>query len=145
MICKLLLPALLVAALWGYVPIIEKKLLEHIFIKTLIVAFGLLYGIVSIILGLIYYKEIKEDLQNKDIFDKVSIKMLTFMIIFYIIGSLIYYILLKDHKSHIVVALTYTTPLFVALFSYLLSQEKITKQSMLGIILIVIGGILVSK
>ena len=145
MLFNLLLPALLVAALWGYIPIMEKKLLEHISIKTLLVLFGLLYGLISLVLGIIYYKDISKDLQNKEILEKLSFKLLLFMVIIYVIGSLIYYILLKDNQSHVVVALTYTTPLFVALFSYLLSQEKITKQSMLGIILIVIGGVIVSK
>jgi drug/metabolite transporter (DMT)-like permease len=121
MLFNLLLPALLVAALWGYIPIIEKKLLEHISIKTLMVLFGLLYGLISLVLGIIYYKDISKDLQNKEILEKLSFKLLLFMVIIYVIGSLIYYILLKDNQSHVVVALTYTTPIFVALFSYLLS------------------------
>jgi len=142
---KLLLPALLVAALWGYIPIMEKKILELVSIKTLLVLFGLLYGIISLIIGLIYYKDISKDLKNKEILEKLSIKMLIFMVIIYVIGSLIYYILLKDNKSYTVVALTYTTPLFVTLFSYFMLKEEIKKSSILGIILIIIGGIIVSK
>ena len=142
---NLVLPAILVACMWGYLPVMEKKILQHVSIKTLLVLFGLLYGIVSLIICMYYYKEIYEDIKNKNIFEKISIKALLFMVIFYIVGSLIYYMLLKDHKSHIVVALTYTTPIFTTLFSYLMIQEEITQKSILGIILIVAGGIIVSE
>jgi len=142
---KLVLPAMLVAGMWGYLPVMEKKILEHVSIKTLLVLFGLLYGIISLIIYIYYHKEIYEDIKGKNIFEKISIKTLLFMVILYIVGSLIYYILLKDNKSHIVVALTYTTPIFTTLFSYLMIKEHITIKSMLGIILIVAGGIIVSE
>ena len=142
---KLVLPAMLVAGMWGYLPVMEKKILEHVSIKTLLVLFGLLYGIISLIIYIYYHKEIYEDIKGKNIFEKISIKTLLFMVILYIVGSLIYYILLKDNKSHIVVALTYTTPIFTTLFSYLMIKEHITIKSMLGIILIVAGGIIVSN
>ena len=142
---KLILPAILVAGMWGYLPVMEKKILEHVSIKTLLVLFGLLYGLMSLILGIYYHKEIFEDLKDKKILEKISIKALLFMVILYIVGSLIYYILLKDNQSHVVVALTYTTPIFVTLFSYLTAKEEITKKSILGIVLIVIGGMIVGN
>lgn len=145
MLITFITPALLVAAMWGFIPIMEKQLLSYISAKTLLVIFGLFTGIMSIFLGLYYYKDIYKDFNNKELIEKVSFKMLFIMVFFYILASLIYYILLKDNKSHVVVALTYTTPLFVALFSYLLSKEEITKTSIFGIILIVLGSIIVSK
>ena len=66
---KLILPAILVAGMWGYLPVMEKKILQHVSIKTLIVLFGLLYGIVSLIICMYYYKEIYEDIKNKNIFE----------------------------------------------------------------------------
>jgi len=145
MLYKLILPALLVAAMWGFIPIMEKQLLNHISAKTLLVIFGLFSGLMSLLLGIYYHKEIYDDIKNKDLLEKVSFKMLFIMVFFYVLASLIYYILLKDNKSHVVVALTYTTPLFVTLFSYLLAKEEITKTSLLGILLIVSGSMIVSK
>ena len=64
---KLILPAILVAGMWGYLPIMEKKILDHISTKTLLVLFGLIYGLMSLVLGIYYHKEIYKDLKDKKI------------------------------------------------------------------------------
>jgi len=142
MITELFIPAFIVAIIWAYMAIIEKKLLKHVSYITLFILFGLFIGFISLLLLIYYNKSIKEDIIF--MYNKISYIILMLYGLIYIIASLIYLKLMKNHYSYLVVALTYTTPLFVTLFSYFELKENIDIKSVLGILLIVSGCITIS-
>jgi drug/metabolite transporter (DMT)-like permease len=60
------------------------------------------------------------------------------------VANVIYYYVLKDNESSIVIALESSTPFFTLIFAYLLLNEKINFNGIIGIILIILGVICIS-
>jgi len=144
MLIELIIPAFIIASIWAYMAIIEKKILKYISHKSLFIYFGLFVGLVSLILLLYYNKDVKKDIDLITTSTKISFKLLIFYALIYIIAAFIYLKLMKEHHSYMVIALTYTTPLFVTLFSYLELKEDINIKSVLGVLLIVSGSVTLS-
>ena len=131
--------------LWGVTAILHKKMLNHMSPCTLIFLIGILFGIMSIIFACFFKKNIIADLFHK----KMPTIVWGWLIMTVFLGSIcayfIYFSIMQKNNAHIVVALTYTSPLFVMLFSLLILNESISVISAFGCILIVVGAICVSS
>ncbi len=142
---ELILPAFLIAFLWALAALMHKYFLNYISAFTLVILTGLIYGITSIISSLFY----KEYLQ-KDIFDKIiPEKFWLYLIIIVVISSYvthyIYLHLIQKNETHLVIAITFTSPIFVLLYAILVLGKKISLSSSLGVLLITLGTILISR
>lgn len=127
-----------VSILWAISAIIQKHLLDHMSCETMLFLVGLFFGIISIFLGIAYQKKISADLFREPVLDKLPLVVLM-VFLGYFLANWTLFRLLDKHSCYLVVSMTYTTPLFVLLFSYFLLNEKITWLSALGVALIVSG------
>jgi drug/metabolite transporter (DMT)-like permease len=61
------------------------------------------------------------------------------------LATLLYYQLMRNHKSHLVTALTYSSPIFTLLLAELVSGERPDQYSRWGVILITLGIVVLSQ
>ena len=138
---NVILLSLLVSLMWGITPIIKKYALKSISPIMLIYISGICYFIGTFIIGFIYKKELLEEYKN-----------LNFINIFFImicifgggyIAEIIFLNLLKNNKSAIITALTYSSPFFTLALAYFILNEKIKLYGIIGIFFITIGIIFI--
>lgn len=60
-------------------------------------------------------------------------------IVFSFIGNVIYFNLLNNYDSYIVLALVSSSPIFTLFISYVVYKENITTTTIVGILLVIIG------
>lgn len=138
---NVLLVSLLVSLMWGITPIIKKYALKSISPIMLLYISGICYFIGTFIMGFIYKKELLEEYKTLNLINVLFI----FICIFGggYIAEIMFLNLLKNNKSAIITALTYSSPFFTLLLAYLILNEKITLYGILGIIFITIGVIFI--
>jgi drug/metabolite transporter (DMT)-like permease len=59
-------------------------------------------------------------------------------------ANYLYFNVIKNHASHLVSALVFSSPFFTLLFSYFLLKEDISLTSLIGVMFIVFGVILLA-
>ena len=134
--------ALIVSFLWGILAIFQKIFLKNIDYHTFMCLTGLVYSI-CILFYILYIK-------TKFFNDIKKIKLITFFLIFVsvffglFLSNILYFYLLKHNEPSVVIAITFSAPLFTLLGAYLILQEKIHIYGILGILCIVLGTILIS-
>lgn len=139
---ELIIPALVVSFLWGLQPLIQKKVLKSINPQTSIVIGGVLYVICLLIYGLLNRKVIGEDLP------KITRRHLNYIVFSTVIcgflTSIIYQKLIQNHRSYVVIALTYSAPVFTVLLTEYYLNESTTGLTKLAVFLITIGVVMLS-
>ena len=130
--------------LWAIAAILHKKMLAHLSPHTLVFLTGILFGSMSIIFALFFKKNIMADLFHTKIPTVVWYWLFSAVFLGLLCAYFIYFSIMQNNNTSIVIALTYTSPLFVMLFSLLILNESISFISVLGCILIVIGTICVA-
>ena len=138
---SIILLATSVAILWSVAAILQKKILNHMSCETLLFFIGAFFGIMSIGFGIAFRGKIMKDLGTGEITSQIWASLAMMVLLGYVLANYIYFQLMDKHSCYVVVGMTYTTPLFVALFSYFLLNEPFTVKSVAGLVLIV-GGIL---
>ena len=135
--------ALLVAFLWGVQPLIHKVVLKTVGFKTVMFVGGLVYFVCLVVFAAFCWTDISSDLSNKlDAKSFALIALASFMSAF--VANLLYLYVLKDHKSYVVSALIYVSPVFTLALAASVLREKVTAVGAVGVLLIVVGVILVS-
>ena len=134
--------ALIVSFLLGILAIFQKIFLKRIDYITFMCISGLMYCFMLICYILYYKSQFFSDIKK--------IKLITYFWIFisilfglFIINILFFY-LLKHNEPSVVVAITFSAPLFTLLGAYFLLEEKIHTYGVLGVLFIVFGIILIS-
>lgn len=138
---NVILLSLLVSLMWGITPIIKKFALKSISPIMLLYISGICYFIGTFVMGIIYRKELLEEYKTLN-----YIKIFFVMICIFgggYIAEIIFLNLLKNNKSAIITALTYSSPFFTLLLAYFILNEKITLYGIIGIIFITIGLIFI--
>jgi drug/metabolite transporter (DMT)-like permease len=129
--------SIITACLWGIQPVIYKYAMTSVSWQTVFALNGILYIIPAI--GFILYnrKSIKESLH------KVNKKLVALILLSAVCGSLIPNILflkvMQNHKSFLVTALTFTSPVFTLFFSFLFLKEQVFLMDIIGVLAIVLG------
>jgi drug/metabolite transporter (DMT)-like permease len=139
---NLIFYSLLIALFWGISPIAQKKLLNNMDTKFILISTGLFYSLFFIIYSMYNWTHFKYEctqVNNKTI---IYLAVVAFMLSF--IPNIIYFFLLKQHDSSIVSALVNSAPVFTVLVSFLILGEKIHKYELIGIFFIIIGIIAIS-
>lgn len=129
--------SLAVSFLWAIPPIIQKSLMKTMDQKALLFYTWVFYSVCVIIYAFIHWESISQQ--------KLSTTTLFWIAVTAsisgLIGNIIYLYVLKRYDSHIVTALTYSSPLFTLVMAYLILHEKITLMGALGVMLIASGVI----
>lgn len=129
--------ALLVALLWGIQPNIHKYVLGDLNYKTIMVL-GFIFYLACMLLFIPFvWKDVVADKP------KISTKSVAFIAISSIfcafLANVLYLFALKHHKSYVVSALVYSSPIFTLFVSALILKERITISGGIGVAFITIG------
>lgn len=139
-------PALLVSALWATAALMQKHVLSHVkSVPAIIIIIGLIMGAISAVFALAHATVFKAELFDKSIPAHVWGILVLSIFIGFFIAYYIYFSLIKNNPAYIVVALTFTAPLFVLLFSIAVLNHNITLHGAAGCLFIVLGTILVAN
>lgn len=137
---NLLGTSLVISVLWGVQPIMCKNLLENMS-HTSVMLITSIIDIICVVLYAIYHQDdIKTDKITKNNF--LALLFISVFTIF--LTSIMYYNILKDNKSSIVTALTYTAPIFTLLAGYITLEEQVKIKDIFGILLIVVGVVVLT-
>jgi transporter family protein len=129
--------ALLVSFFWGIIPIIYKVLLNRLNNVT-VMAITTIFYIILLMILIFYNRDIViDDLNKITNHEYLWIFIATFFGVF--LGNYLYYYLLKHGEVAILTALMYTAPIFTLLGAYFILNDKISKISLIGILLVVSG------
>lgn len=134
---NLLLYSMIVALLWGISPILLKSVMNKIDIKLVFILNSLFFIIGVIGYTIYYWNDIKISSKMISVNDIFLLALAA--IVFSFIGNVIYFNLLNNYDSYIVLALVSSSPIFTLFISYVVYQENITTTTIVGILLVIIG------
>ena len=132
----------IISFLWGIAAIIHKIFLKNISDITFMCMSGVIYFLILIFYIMYNNKIITNDLKKIDANTYLWIFIAVFFGLF--ISNALYFYVLKYNEPSIVVAITFSCPLFTLLGAYFILNEKIHSYGLLGILSIVFGIILIS-
>jgi uncharacterized membrane protein len=128
--------ALPVAALWALTVVAQKHSLGSVKPETAFVIITLTHTLFLLTYLALNWKAIQGDFVNVD--RKLSFILLAGVFASFI-GNMLYYKLLNNNSAPVMSAAVSATPLFVALFAYILLGTRITLRQLAGIIIILFG------
>jgi drug/metabolite transporter (DMT)-like permease len=139
MIPTFVLLSLVIAFLWGIQPVIHKYLLKRVNAITIMLISSIVY-LLALLITLSFsqiYNIFKVDIGKLTTRDFLIIILTSVFTVF--LANMIYYYILKDNETSIIVSLIYSAPVFTLLLSYLFLKEKIEPLGIIGICLIISG------
>jgi len=139
----LTLAALLVAFLWGATPIIHKHVLRFVSPSVILVVGGTAYYIALIGYAAYNWKTLYPEMINLTVMNAFWICLAALIMSF--VAKIIYLYVLKKKESYVVSALVFSAPFFTAILAVLLLNEKVTLEKLVGVMLIVIGIVVLSR
>lgn len=135
---KLVFLSLAIASIWGMTSILQKKFLASITPEAALIAMGATFFVLTLMLAWMRHEHAFSKDKNE-----WSLGIVALLVGSASLGYVAYYALfslIKHYDVHIVIALTYVTPLITLALAYFLLEEAIAWQAALGALLIV-GGI----
>ena len=137
----LVIYSLVVAAIFGLTPILEKYVLNSITVETMMILSGLFYGIFMVIYvccchGPHFMADMRTMVERPSLWILVALS--AFLIL--VVANFLYLSVLKDHKTYIVSAITSAYPFFTVVAGFLLFHEMISITHFIGIVMIS-GGV----
>jgi uncharacterized membrane protein len=138
-----ILLALLSSLMWGIAPVIHKSLLTNYEPITIMLVNSLTYSFCMMLIVLFNYSKFIKDVNILKYNDLLI--MIVSSIGILIVGNLTYYYVLKDHKSSLVSALIYSSPVFTLILAYIFLKERLSIYGYLGIFSILLGIIFISN
>lgn len=134
--------AITVAFLWGVAPITHKILLSNISpITFTCISMGIM-ATCAAIMFIACKKQVIKDIKKCE--PNVILYFALATIITSFIPFMIYLYLMKDHPSHIVTAVTYSSPFFTLFLAWFFLKEPITFLGTVGVFLVIAGIICLS-
>lgn len=133
--------ATVVSLAWSVTSLVHKFLLKHMTPETLVFLTGVVILLFTVPFGLYFHRRIYADLITCGSTKTVWAGVTSVVLLGFFLAYLLYYYLLRKNDTYIVIALTYTSPLFVTLFATLVWKERITWTGWLGMMMIV-GGVM---
>jgi drug/metabolite transporter (DMT)-like permease len=135
--------ALVIALLWGSQPILNRQLMGKYDPATIMLFSSVIYTILVMALCFRNSSRVGEDLgklTRKDLLILVGLPVVT---IFF--ANLIYFHVLKNHKTSVISAIMYSAPAFTLAIAYLFYKEKLSPSALLGIGAILAGLFLLAR
>ena len=135
--------ALVVALLWGIIPVSHKYLLGTFHPYTIMTISGVVYTICLTILVATNRNTIMYDFKNIRSKDIAIITSTAVIAGFF--ANLLYYRVLKHaDKSFVVTSIMYVSPIFTLAFAVFLLKERVTWLNLIGVLLTVSGVCILS-
>lgn len=134
---ELIFYSLLVSLFWGISPVLYKIMMKRVDTKLTFIINHLFFNLGLLGYTIYHWTELKSDFQNVSNYDIIAIGAMSLVLSF--IPNIIYYNLINDHDSYLVTALINSSPVFTVGLSYFILKEKITKHSIIGVLLIIAG------
>lgn len=134
--------ALLVALLWGISPIIHKHVmtrLDPVVVMVIAASFSTVFMIGFL---LVNYGRVTSGWHAVRTSDVAWIGLATLFCSF--VANIIYFFVLKEHKSHVVSALIYASPAASLVLAYAVLKEDVTWTGATGVLLVVAGCLCVA-
>jgi len=144
MVPTYILLALCIAFLWGIQPVIHKYLLKKINAITIMLISSMVY-LFALLIKVSFsqtYTLFINDIRKLSPKDYLIITMTSVFSVF--LANMIYYYILKDNETSIIVSLMYSAPIFTLLLSYLFLNERLEPVGIIGIFLIFLGVVCIS-
>jgi transporter family protein len=134
---ELIFYSLLVSLFWGISPVLYKIIMKRVDTKLTFIINHLFFNLGLLGYTFYYWKDLKSDFKSVSTQDIIAIGAISIVLSF--IPNIIYYNLINNHDSYLVTALINSSPIFTVALSYLILKENITKYSIIGVVLIIIG------
>jgi uncharacterized membrane protein len=128
--------ALPVAALWALTVVAQKHSLGSVKPETAFVTITLIHTMFLLGYMALNWKTISGDFSNVN--RRLSLILLAGVFASFI-GNILYYRILSSNSAPVVSSTISSTPLFVALFSYILLRQAITARQLAGIFVVMFG------
>lgn len=135
--------SLVVASMWAGSSILQKRFLVALTPEAALVAVGTLFFLLAVVLALWRYEHVFS-LQKNQWSWRLLPMLLGSVVMGYLVAYYTLFHLIKHHEVHVVIALTYVTPLITLLLAVLFLGERVTPAAVLGCIMIVGGVVLVA-
>lgn len=136
--------ALITAALWAIPPIAQKALIRASNPEAVLVTGALLYSLAALAFAIVNWRRVRV---GSVLFKNSSLLLLGVfsVVVGAFLGNVLFLKALRDHASHIVIALAYTSPVFVLAWTMLMNggMQRVTWKSVVGVMAVVAGVILV--
>ena len=130
-----------VAFLWSLHPICHKILKNNIDAFYIFILIWLFTSVFMIFILFYYKNHIYSNIVN---LTKYELLILLWLGLISVLANYIYFYVIKSDNAYIVSALTYSSPLFTIIIAYLLLNEVISYNAILGILFIIIGASILS-
>ena len=134
--------ALVAALFWSIAAVFGKVIMAAVTPVSMLVIVGLVYAVILLGIAAIWWRDVARDAAVILASPKLSVYIVALILSGFLIPYWIYYALMKDHSSYLVIALTYTVPAFTLIWATFILREKINIWGALGVILIVVGALL---
>ena len=132
-----IITSLVIALLWGIQPIIQKNLLKDISTQSLMLYSNLIFMFCLLIYSCFYQDDIIHDFQKLTTYQW---QMLIFLaVVCSFLTTIVYSHLIKNHKISLVMALTYSAPVFTLILGEILLQEIPSAKSKIGVFITIFG------
>ena len=134
--------ALVAAVFWSISAVFGKLVMQEMKPVSVLVIVGILYAIILAGIGAIWWKDISYDVHKIMQSPKLFGCIMGLILAGFLIPYYIYYTLMKNHPSYLVVALTYTVPVFTIIWAYFVLRENMNIWAGLGVVMIVAGALI---
>jgi len=128
---------LVIAFLWGLQPLVQKSLLKDLSSHSVLLVSNIIFSVCLVVYSYFYREVILEDFKK---LESHHWKLLLFSaIICSFLTSITYFELIKNHKSSIIMALTYSAPVFTVLLGEIFLHENVHTNAMIGVYITALG------
>lgn len=134
--------SLLVAVCWSISPVVYKHVLGSANQASVIFVSAVFYFMLALLYFFVARADIMKDVSKLMRKDVLGWLFLANVAVF--AGQIIYLYTLGSHKSYVVTALAFTSPLFTLLLAWLFLREEVSLRAVVGIVAIVVGVVLLA-
>jgi uncharacterized membrane protein len=128
---------LILSFLWGVLPVVHKAVLSTLNHRVVLVMSGVIYFATLLVYTAWNWKVLRKEGK------KITVKHVAWLSAGTIgctfLGSIIYYYLISEYDSHIVTAISYSSPFFALILAWLFLKEDVSVMGAVGVLLIVAG------
>jgi len=134
--------SLLIAFLYGITPSIAKYVLKDINIVSFILCESIGVCFFTVLFCFYHYNEFNKDIHLITYQSFYSILLLSALLCF---ANILFYFVLEGHDTFIISSIVACSPIVSLLVSWIFLKENVSLFHILGVVLITLGIILISK
>lgn len=137
--------SIIIAFFWSLSAILTKHLSLNLPAPILMFASSVLYASVTATYAWFAVRKNRKLHWDDVRWTRKSVIAIVLLVVFgTFLPNILFLRLIKNHDASIVTALTYVSPIFTVVLGYLLFRERVSKWSIGGILLIVVGVMMVA-